>query len=654
VFHFLKGIVTMEIQQPSSVGQATALFTGLTRKQVEDTIKRIFPYRAFDTNLHSKNTAAAISSTGSFTDFREKEHIEAHRLLQGVITNPWNSIHDIDQGKADPFYYDSGVSDIEDIIQRTIGHPTGSPDAHDPRYTFIENLLKMKMYQKGVDNEHSYDYMTNLFLSQVDKGATYYQTQAMRQNEEMAKQTMGKLQNTPILNHHTILKTTNLTQGMNPPHKHRRREITINPTPTHQNNPQRARLDDLHHRFTQHLHARDAARWEEGTSVRDDSSWGSSSGSSGGGSSGYGGGVSRGRGPASVSTLPSATSRAGATVGSGSSLGRASRVSGSRISDRSGSVSRASSVSGVSSSTGTGGSASTLGPPSTRPLTQEEKNYLRGLLFSWDGHRGYDSNHLFTDEMPPDGVRSAFETRVPPKRDVKPRSVDSAPTPFHTKISEPESKNDEINSNPVPRPADSSYYEDDDTLSSIQSSSVSSYGTAQSTPFHSNTNLLNDFNAESEQKTPEQIRMQGHRPEMEEVQRGVDLARTQRAEYIASSYTENTPDLMAPSTDTPLLNRFDTPEDRKRKSEKLPRPFKIQMATPAPAPTSGTGINPVLTQPTFAEQFQNTAQDISTIPKEPRVGDYSEAQFLAGDYDRDYQKWDDFIYKKPPRKSVRR
>lgn len=260
----------MEIQQPSSVGQATALFTGLTRKQVEDTIKRIFPYRAFDTNLHSKNTLAAISATGSLTDYREKEYIEAHRLLQGIITNPWNSIHDIDAGKADPFYYDSGISDIEDIIQRTIGHPTGSPDTHDPRYTFIENLMKMKMYQKGVDNEYSYDYMTNLFLSQVEKGSTYYQTQAMRQNEEMAQNTMNQLQSRPVLDHHTILKNTHINQGMIAPHKHRRREITINPTPTEQTNVRRAKLDDLHHRFTKHLHEADRKEWEYDSTVRDE------------------------------------------------------------------------------------------------------------------------------------------------------------------------------------------------------------------------------------------------------------------------------------------------------------------------------------------------------------------------------------------------
>lgn len=240
----------MEIQPPSSIAQATARFTGLTNQQVQDSIRRIYPLRPIDTNIFSQNTKAAVSSTGGGTDYRESEHIEAHRILQGVVTNPWNSIHDIEVGKTDPFYKDSGASDIKDIIQHTIGHVTGAPDPHDPRYSFVDNLLKMKMYQKNMDNYHSYDYMKNLFLAQVEKGSTYYQTQAMRQNEEMSKQMMDRLESTPVLNHHTILKSTPINGGMVTPHKQRSREIFVNPTPYQQMNTKRKRLDDLHARFS--------------------------------------------------------------------------------------------------------------------------------------------------------------------------------------------------------------------------------------------------------------------------------------------------------------------------------------------------------------------------------------------------------------------
>jgi hypothetical protein len=242
----------MEIQQPSSVGQATAPYTGLTQRQVQDTIKRIYPYRALNTLLHSKNAQEAISSTGSYTDFKERDYIEAHRLLQGVITNPWQSIHDIEAGKADPFYYDSGVSDIQDIQQKTMGTVTGASDARDPRAGFVDNLMKMKMFQKKVDNDHSYNYLTNLFLTQVENGSTYYQTQALRQNAELGQRTSRQLTSRPAIDHHIIIKNTNMG-SMSAPHSQRKRNVVYNPTPHFTHNVKRAKLDDLHHRFTKHI-----------------------------------------------------------------------------------------------------------------------------------------------------------------------------------------------------------------------------------------------------------------------------------------------------------------------------------------------------------------------------------------------------------------
>lgn len=242
----------MEIQQPSSVGQATALFTGLTQAQVQDTIKRIYPYRAINTNIHSKNAQQAISSTGSYTDYKEKDFIEAHRLLQGVITNPWQCIHDIESGKADPFYYDSGASDIKDIQQHTIGRVTGASEARDPRTGFVDNLLKLKTFQKQMDNDYSYGYLTNLFQTQVDNGSTYYQTQAQRQNAEIVQHTNNQLAQRAPIDHHVFLK--GLPMGhMNAPHDQRKRKLAYNPHPLFTNNTRRTKLDNLHARFTKHI-----------------------------------------------------------------------------------------------------------------------------------------------------------------------------------------------------------------------------------------------------------------------------------------------------------------------------------------------------------------------------------------------------------------
>lgn len=240
----------MEIQPPSSVEQATARFTGLTDEQVRATIKRIYPYPAINTNLKSNQALEAISATGAYKDFNEKNYIEAHRLLQGVITNPWTSVYEIEQGKTDPFYHDSGLSDIRDLAQNTLGKVTGAPEVNDPRLSFVQNLLHLKTFQKHQDNELTHDYMKNLFLTQVENGSTYYQTQAMRQQQAMGAHTSEKLANTPVVDMNYMLKNINPGKGITPAHPSRKRHVVINATPLFSNNLKRTRLDNLHKRFS--------------------------------------------------------------------------------------------------------------------------------------------------------------------------------------------------------------------------------------------------------------------------------------------------------------------------------------------------------------------------------------------------------------------
>lgn len=242
----------MEIQQPSDVGQATARFTGLTRQQVEDTIRRIYPYRSINANLRSKDGAEALSVSGEYTDFNERNHIEGNRILQGIITNPWSSIHDVQQGKADPFYFDTGYSDVADLIQDSIGHITGEPQNNDPRLTFTENLLKLKMFRGRLDSDLSYNYMTNLFLTQVENGSTYYQTQARRQNEALTEHATNVAMSRPLINQNVMLKSVNMG-NMKPPHEFRKRQIVIRGTPIFEHHAKRARLDHHHEKATRHM-----------------------------------------------------------------------------------------------------------------------------------------------------------------------------------------------------------------------------------------------------------------------------------------------------------------------------------------------------------------------------------------------------------------
>jgi hypothetical protein len=248
----------MEIQPPSSVAEATVKYSGWTREQVDNAIQRIWPYRSINTLKHSSDTVAALSSTGSSTDFREEERIEGHRLLQGFIENPWTSIHDVEIGKMDPFYLSVPHEDMADLYQHTIGKPTGVSDAKDPRLSFTENLLKLKEFQRGMDNEHSYQYLQHLFTTQISNGKTYYQHQAEKQNQDHADAIFRKMQNLPGMDASEHYRQTAITQGIVKAYPtEKKRQFTIHNHPIYQFNKKRAKLDQLQERFGKYLPSRE-------------------------------------------------------------------------------------------------------------------------------------------------------------------------------------------------------------------------------------------------------------------------------------------------------------------------------------------------------------------------------------------------------------
>lgn len=249
----------MEIQPSNSVGQATALFTGWTHEEVQNEIARIYPYPTINTLLFSKNAQEAITSTGTYKDFNEKNLIEAHRMLQGIITNPFQSVQDIPQSKADPFYYDAGLSEIQDLQQNTIGHPTGIPEVQDPRTAFISNQLKARIFRGQVDNELSKDYLNNLWLSQVDKGATYYQAQAIKQNEALNRYTADKLNAIKPIGSDTYIRNVNMGTINEKPHKDIKRNVVVRATPIYTSSSRHAKLNQLHNRFHSRIAQRDEA-----------------------------------------------------------------------------------------------------------------------------------------------------------------------------------------------------------------------------------------------------------------------------------------------------------------------------------------------------------------------------------------------------------
>lgn len=255
----------MEIQPPSSIDQATSLFTGLTENQVANSISRTYPLRPINTSILSKNALEAVSSTNSTNDFRQKDMIEANRLLQGVITNPWSSVREIEQGKTDPFYYDAGLSDIRDLEQNRIGTVTGAPDVQDPRLSFVENLLKLKTFQRGVDNDLRHDYLKNLFLTQVENGSTYYQNQLQRQMEALQQKVDLEITTRPPISETVILK--NVSTPAKPAERPKKRAMLLPSNPMTPHSGSRNRLEQLRNRFSETRAAIDA-RNRQNTNVQ--------------------------------------------------------------------------------------------------------------------------------------------------------------------------------------------------------------------------------------------------------------------------------------------------------------------------------------------------------------------------------------------------
>lgn len=242
----------MEIPEPSSISQANARFSGLTNSQIQDCIARIYPFPQNEKIHSAKYVSQAISSTGAHKDFREKDYVEGHRMLQGVLTNPWISVADISHpDRTDISYMDSGYSDVKDLQTQMIGQLAGAPQLNDPRHVFVENLLKMKIHQKNPDN-NSYDYMKDLFLTQIDHGMSYYQNQAMAQKLHHDTHTSEKLQNIKPFDHSQTIRSATVGT-MEVSHAKRPRDMVVRTSGVFSHNTKRAKLDELHARFSSQI-----------------------------------------------------------------------------------------------------------------------------------------------------------------------------------------------------------------------------------------------------------------------------------------------------------------------------------------------------------------------------------------------------------------
>lgn len=170
----------MEFQPPSSISQANALFRGVTQQEVKNDIMRIYPLIPVRASDEGMDRMIATTSTSEANDFHEANMGEGYRLLNGQLTNPFQRVAQLFNNKTDPFYLDGSESNpnaFDNVQENLIGHPMGVTELEDPKLTFTSNMVLLKEL-KGATHNWSDDYLKELFQTNIDKGANYYQKQA--------------------------------------------------------------------------------------------------------------------------------------------------------------------------------------------------------------------------------------------------------------------------------------------------------------------------------------------------------------------------------------------------------------------------------------------------------------------------------------------
>lgn len=170
----------MEFQPPSSISQANALFRGVTQQEVKNDIMRIYPLIPVRATDEGMDRMIATTSTSEANDFHEANMGEGYRLLNGQLTNPFQRVAQLFNNKTDPFYLDGSESNpnaFDNVQENLIGHPMGVTELEDPKLSFTSNMILLKEL-KGATHNWSDDYLKELFQTNVDKGANYYQKQA--------------------------------------------------------------------------------------------------------------------------------------------------------------------------------------------------------------------------------------------------------------------------------------------------------------------------------------------------------------------------------------------------------------------------------------------------------------------------------------------
>lgn len=175
----------MEDPPSSSFAQSSALFSGLSKDEIEKSIYFQFPVSDRNNLVESSNRSVAISATGELQDFKYDDFREAYRMMNGPSKYPFQSIAQISNYKFDPYYFDGSESDPNiNVNENLIGTPLGKSLLEDPRLAYVKNLLTLKEYQGQADQLND-SYIKELYMVNSEKGANYYQNMLDRQKESL-------------------------------------------------------------------------------------------------------------------------------------------------------------------------------------------------------------------------------------------------------------------------------------------------------------------------------------------------------------------------------------------------------------------------------------------------------------------------------------
>lgn len=173
----------MEDPPSSSFAQSSALFSGLSKDEIEKSIYFQFPVSDRNNLVESSNRSVAISATGELQDFKYDDFREAYRMMNGPSKYPFQSIAQISNYKFDPYYFDGSESDPNiNVNENLIGTPLGKSLLEDPRLAYVKNLLTLKEYEGQADQLND-SYIKELYMVNSEKGANYYQNMLDRQRD---------------------------------------------------------------------------------------------------------------------------------------------------------------------------------------------------------------------------------------------------------------------------------------------------------------------------------------------------------------------------------------------------------------------------------------------------------------------------------------